>query len=328
MRYFVLLAVLAIGLAQAAPTSDVWELYKTAYQMTYENDIEELLRKEIFLSNVQMIEEHNKKFEAGEETYGMGVNQFSDLTESEFKAQLGFKIFEGNQSGASGVFVADAGVELPSEVDWRKEGVVTPVGNEAGCSCCWAFAVTGAVEGAHAIKTGNLVSLSNQQLVDCSKGNNGCYGGNNGVAYEYIIEIGGLESEFDYPYTSGITHKGGACQFSKSKVKATISSFNRVKSEDENALKQAVATVGPISVAVDADSWRNYRTGVFYDPNCTSRGIDHAVLVIGYGTENGQDYWLVKNDWGSGWGEEGYIKIARNRNNTCGIATMTSYPVV
>jgi len=331
MKYFAVFALLAIGLAQATPTSDVWELFKAVHQKTYETEAEDVLRKEIFLNNVQKIEEHNQKFEAGEVSFKLGVNQFADLIESEYRAsQLGFKKPEGFKSGASGMFVADAGVELPTTVDWRKKGVVTAVKNQAQCGSCWAFSTTGSVEGAHALKTGDLVSLSEEQLVECSKDNNGCGGGLMDLAFKYIIAVGGLESESEYPYTSGGGDDTGKCKFSKSKVKATISSYVDVKREDEDALKQAVATVGPISVAIDAShmSFQLYNGGVYHEWLCSQTELDHGVLVVGYGTEDGKDYWLVKNSWQASWGEEGYIKMSRNRNNNCGIATQASYPVV
>merc|ERR1712002_37970 len=308
MKYFALFAILALGLAQAAPATDVWELFKTVHKKSYETEAEDLLRKEIFLNNVQKVEEHNQKFEAGEVSFKLGVNQFSD------------------------VIVADAGVELATSVDWRKKGAVTAVKNQGQCGSCWSFSTTGSVEGAHAIKTGNLVSLSEEQLVECSwdQGNQGCNGGLMDSAFKYIIEAPGLESEHDYPYTSGGGHSGHDCKFDKSKVKATISSYVDVKRKDEDALKQAVATVGPISVAIDAShfSFQLYSGGVYYEFLCSEDRLDHGVLVVGYGTEAGGDYWLVKNSWAASWGEEGYIKMARNKNNNCGIATQASYPVV
>merc|ERR1711872_670045 len=302
MKYFALFAILALGLAQAAPATDVWELFKTVHKKSYETEAEELLRKEIFLNNVQKVEEHNQKFEAGEVSFKLGVNQFSDLIESEFRAsQLGFKKPAAHKSGASGMFVADAGVELPTSVDWRKKGAVTAVKNQGQCGSCWSFSTTGSVEVAHAIKTGNLVSLSEEQLVECSwdQGNQGCNGGLMDSAFKYIIEAPGLESEHDYPYTSGGGHSGHDCKFDKSKVKATISSYVDVKHKDEDALKQAVATVGPISVAIDAGhlSFQLYSGGVYYERNCSEDRLDHGVLVVGYGTEDGKDYWLVKNSW-------------------------------
>jgi len=149
-------------------------------------------------------------------------------------------------------------------------------------------------------------------------------------AFRYIIHAPGLESEHDYPYTSGGGHSGHDCKFDESKVKATISSYVDVKHKDEDALKQAVATVGPISVAIDAShfSFQLYSSGVYYERNCSEDRLDHGVLVVGYGTEAGGDYWLVKNSWAASWGEEGYIKMARNKNNNCGVATQASYPVV
>merc|ERR1712121_563390 len=171
MKYFALFAILALGLAQAAPATDVWELFKTVHKKSYETEAEDLLRKEIFLNNVQKVEEHNQKFEAGEVSFKLGVNQFSDLIESEFRAsQLGFKKPAAHKSGASGVFVADAGVELPITVNWKTKGAVTGVKDQGQCGSCWAFSTTGSVEGLwkeeHADKP--VASLSESELVDCS----------------------------------------------------------------------------------------------------------------------------------------------------------------
>jgi len=335
MKYFILFAILAFSLARAAPTSDVWELFKAVHDKTYETEAEDLLRKEIFLNNVQNIEEHNQRFEAGEESFKQGINHFADWTASEYRTfQLGFKSTKGRQSRASGVFVADSVTDVPAEIDWRKKGAVTGVKNQGDCGSCWAFSATGSVEGAHAINTGELVSLSEEQLVECSwsQGNYGCDGGDMNPAFEYLIDAGGQESEKDYPYTSGGGHSSHNCKFSLSKIAATISDYIDVKHGDEEALKQAVATTGPIAVAIDAshNSFMNYKDGIYYESRCSTKNedLDHGVLVVGYGTEDGKDYWLVKNSWTASWGEDGYVKMSRNRNNNCGIATAASYPVV
>merc|ERR1711942_336358 len=254
MKTFLFVAFFGLlALSQAAPSHGVWNLFKAVHEKVYSSDAEEMLRKEIFLNNVAKIEEHNKKYEAGEESFKTGVNQFTDMLESEVQSMMnGFKPSDKEQ--ADFLFVADKDVSLPDTVDWRTKGIVTDVKNQGQCGSCWSFSTTGSVEGAHARKTGNLVSLSEQQLVECSKkyGDHGCNGGLQDYAFKYIIAAGGLESESEYPYTSGggdDTHK---CKFSKSKAKATISSYVDVKRYDEDALKQAVATVGPVSVGIDA----------------------------------------------------------------------------
>jgi len=317
-----------IALSQAIPHSlDTWELYKAVHEKVYSNDAEELLRREIFEKNVATIEEHNKKFEAGEVSFRLGVNHFTDLLESEVKSMMnGFR--PSDKAASDFVFVADEGVELAATVDWRKEGYVTGVKDQGQCGSCWAFATTGSLEGQHFKKTGDLLSLSEQQLVDCSGsyGNQGCNGGLMDNAFKYIKGVGGIELESEYPYKA----KDGLCKFIEILARATVSGYVDVRSEDEDALKQAVATVGPIAVAIDAShqSFQMYQSGVYHELLCSQTRLDHGVLVVGYGTEGLEDYWLVKNSWGTSWGEEGYIKMSRNRNNNCGIATQASYPKV
>jgi len=293
----------------------------------YSSEAEEALRKQIFYQNVAKVEEHNSKYELGEETFTMGINHFADMLESEVKSMMnGFRA--SDKAEADAIFVADANVSLPDTVDWRDKGLVTEVKNQGQCGSCWAFSTTGSLEGQHAKKNGTLVSLSEQQLVDCSLdyGNNGCSGGLMSFAFNYIKDAGGMESEEDYPYTA----EDGYCEFRKSRAVASLNGFVRIPRADEDALKQAVATIGPISVAIDASqsSFHLYSSGVYYEKDCSSTSLDHGVLVVGYGTDNGNDYWLVKNSWAASWGLDGYIKMARNRDDNCGIATQASYPTV
>lgn len=175
-----------------------------------------------------------------------------------------------------------------------------------------------------------MVSLSEQNLVDCDKKSLGCKGGNMELAFEYVIKTGGIDTEESYPY-KGVN---GVCGFNKDNIGASITSFEQVKKNDEDTLQKAVAKVGPVSVGIDASrpSFHLYKKGIYYDEECSSVRLDHGVLVVGYGAETedngkGKEYWIVKNSWGPSWGMDGYINMSRNKKNNCGIATAAAYPV-
>ncbi|XP_021368888.1 cathepsin L1-like [Mizuhopecten yessoensis] len=301
--------------------------FKQSFGRGYETK-EEQSRFNTFSKNLDVIREHNKKYQRGEKSFYLGINNFTDMELEEFVQYNGLLKRKPVKTSDCGKFLEPNFLTLPEEVDWRTKGYVTPVKNQGQCGSCWSFSSTGALEGQHFRKAHKLVSLSEQQLVDCSNdyGNNGCDGGLMDQAFDYIRDIGGLESEGEYPYKA----KDKKCHFNSTEIKAKCTGCMDIESGDEDNLKKAVGSVGPISVAIDAShqSFQLYKSGVYNEENCSSDQLDHGVLAVGYGTDDGSDYWLVKNSWDTVWGEDGYIKMARNQGNMCGIATQASYPTV
>ncbi|CAF1400283.1 unnamed protein product [Didymodactylos carnosus] len=230
-------------------------------------------------------------------------------------------------------FLPPSNVVIPAAIDWRKKGAVTTTIEDQGqCGSCWAFTATGALEGQHFIKTGKLVGLSAQNLMDCSGkfGNQGCNGGLMDASFDYIKANKGVDTEASYPYEA----VEGKCRFNRTNVGATDTGFVDLPPGNETALEIALATVGPISVAIDGSqsSFQFYSSGVYDEPACSTTQIDHSFVLVGYDTlTNGtvkQDYYIAKNSWGESWGNKGYIWMSRNKKNQCGIANIGSYPLV
>lgn len=218
---------------------------------------------------------------------------------------------------------------MPKAIDWRKKGAVTSVKNQGkSCSSCWAFSVTGCLEGQYFLKTGKLISLSPQNLVDCTNthGRGKCFGRSRHDALDWIKDHG-IESEQTYPYQA----KGGDCIYDQKYSVTTIRDYVNIPSGDEMKLQQAIATIGPISVSVDSShhSFVYYSSGIYYEPKCSEKNLNHAVLAVGFDTdENGHEYYIIKNSWGDSWGSNGYMKLARNKKNHCGIASRATYPIL
>lgn len=259
------------------------------------------------------------------------MNQFGDMTPEEFNKRKGLKV-DMSMLSTSNVEPMEYDIsKAPKALDWRTKGAVTAVKNQGNCGSCWSFSATGALEGANFLSSGKLVSLSEQELVSCSnaEGNMGCNGGLMDNAFKWIEKDNkGLASEDDYPYRSG-SGNVPACEKNHKNV-VDVKTFTDVEANSPTALLAAV-TKQPVSIAIEADmsAFQFYNSGVIKKGSCGTN-LDHGVLLVGYGTENDTDYWLVKNSWSTSWGDEGYVKIERNMKTkgpgTCGIQMKASYP--
>ncbi|KAM4893080.1 pro-cathepsin H isoform 2-T2 [Sylvia borin] len=363
MGWPLLLAAAALLAPAAAwePSAEEEQLFK-AWMLQNERRYgpEEYPRRlRIFLANKRHIEEHN----AGNHSFQMGLNQFSDLTFAEFKKLYLWSEPQVNARSAGGE--GSSSGPYPDSIDWRKKGnFVTPVKNQGPCGSCWTFSTTGCLESAIAIATGKLLSLpaaqtdqlsvpavqllfvslalgtdvgqsltqnpplqAEQQLVDCAQAfnNHGCSGGLPSQAFEYILYNKGLMGEDSYPYRA----KNGTCKFQPEKAIAFVKDVINITQYDEDGMVEAVGKHNPVSFAFEVTSnFMHYRKGVYSNPRCehTPDKVNHAVLAVGYGEEDGIPYWIVKNSWGRLWGMQGYFLIERGKN-MCGLAACASYPV-
>lgn len=305
-------------------------------------------RLHIWWSNHERIEAHNNQ--DTKPTYALGHNEYSDLSQDEFSRRFRLGKYSGTPELAKEKILGLAGsgvetarrhlnenvqqlpLQVPDYVNWVALGGVTPVKNQGSCGSCWAFSTTGSLEGAKFIKTGELVSLSEQNLLDCDHEDLACNGGLMDDAFKFDEKNGGLCSEDDYPYKA---KQGRECNPMKCEdVPGTeVTAFYDVPPGEVDTMVRALA-MQPVSVAIQADqfAFQFYSSGVLTDDKC-GENLDHGVLAVGYGSdfETNEPYFLVKNSWGETWGESGFIRLSRNsknENGMCGILKMASYPEV
>uniref|UniRef100_A0A6P7GJ74 Cathepsin L1-like n=1 Tax=Diabrotica virgifera virgifera TaxID=50390 RepID=A0A6P7GJ74_DIAVI len=319
MKLFVVIACLIAAIfAELEDDYEQWIDFKTKFNRHYgakENEF----RFKIFQKNLRDIEEHNAKYEKGEEQWTKGVNKFSDWTEEQLQSLLNHRLNTiPLRSDSLGVYKADPNEQLPASLDWREKGAVLAVRDQGWCGGCWAFSAIAALEGQVAIHKKQKIPLSPQNLIDCSTENKGCNGGLMNKAFEYI-KSHGISSEEEYPFIE----KDDNCRTNVTKVLTSISGYKGVNTEQD--LISAIANVGPVAVAISLNAgWHLFKEKeVFNDTYCAKELVNHAVLAVGY-TE---DTITIKNSWGPGWGDNGFMRIARGQN-ICNINGKGVYPIL
>ena len=315
-----------------------FDAYLRDFGKRYADPEERAARETLFLRRRDAAAEHNA---AAASSYTRAVNHLSDWTEEELqgikgldKALLHYQV--GQRRTESPAPPPRDLSALPASLDWRDKNILTPVKNQGQCGSCWTFASTETIEAHWALKTGSLVELSEQFILDCTPnphecgGTGGCMGGTAEVAYARLKELKGIPSEWTYPYISG-TGKAGECHglplppaaphSGQVSAAANVTGYHSTATNSYADLLHTLATVGPLAISVDAGGWHDYAGGVFDGGNHTNPNLDHLVQLVGYGTDeaSGKDYWLIRNSWTTGWGENGYIRVLKEENAPCGV---------
>jgi len=301
--------------------------YLTEFGKQYSAE-EYINRKFLFDANLAKIKKHNSD---PTKSWKEGVNQFTDKNQNEFDRVLGLNkalLYESKMKRSESISVENIDIStLPIEVDWRTKGIITSVKDQGDCGSCWTFGTAETIESYWAISQGNICDLSEQMILDCVPnpndcgGTGGCNGGTPELAYAQIIKMGGISSEWTYPYISYFG-QNQSCNSASAPAMAIVKNFTVLPSNQYAPVLQHLANVGPLAVNVDASSWGSYESGVFDGCNLVNPDIDHVVQLVGYGNDPFYgDYWLVRNSWNVLWGEKGYIRLKRYGNNDtpCGI---------
>jgi len=275
------------------------EEFQTRYE-NFKNNLIEVLAADQFSGN------HTR-----------GITKFSDLTKAEFKAQyLTLQHKAGWCQSSSPSFLVEQS-HVADSLDWRAKGKVSPIKDQGQCGSCWAFSTVAYLESQSLIVNNKALTYSEQQLVDCDRdADAGCNGGLMQTAFNYIEE-NGIESDTKYPYKA----RDQTCKFDKASVIAKVANVQCYEDVTNDQIKQYLNSVGPLSIAVDATDFQSYDSGIL---SCNSYSLDHGVLLVGYGTENGTDFWIVKNSWGKNWGEAGYVRVSTNASENCLIGNYIS----
>jgi cathepsin F len=313
----ILLGLALVSLAVLDETV-LFEAYKAQFNKSYASPDEEALRFENFKLSLDRIQSRRASV--------FGLTKYSDMSTEEFKSTL---LGYNRPESRSDVGVLSSSVDVPQTFDWRTQNMVTPVKDQGQCGSCWAFSVTENIESMYCKKNNmdctSFPPLSPQEIVDCDTVDQGCNGGDPPTAYAFVMSEGGMEDDSDYPYTA----QDGTCNFQKNLVKVTITNWQYATSNsDETTMQSNLVSWGPLSICVDAEPWQDYTGGVMMASDC-SNSLDHCVQLVGYDTSSTQatPFWIVRNSWGTDWGENGYIRLQYGQD-TCGCADEATSAII
>jgi len=305
--------LVALACLSYGSSLEQWQEYKVKFEKEYSGEEEEQ-RYSLWLKNKKFVDDHN----LADKGYSMSLNEFSDWTEDEKNSRLtGYTPLETSPVER----ISFKGVESPTSLDHRDNGLVTDIKNQGHCGSCWAFSATGGIEGVWALKTGELIPVSEQQMLDCGQGS--CDGGH--MFYGWETAKNGINSEEAYPYEA----EDGTCRFDSNAIVSSVTGSKQVYPDEEDIMNALYEVGYPISIGIHAgDSFKQYSGGIYSDPSCVNGRLNHAILIVGYNRDvAGEEYWIVRNSWGSNWGEGGYIKMKMGENS-CGLAYDPWYPTL